>query len=113
MAQSLAHLALALVAGPLLLSVINRTKAFFAGRVGQPWLQPYNDLWKLLRKGAVYSETTTWVFRAGPLVGLAAVLTALLFVPFGGAGGLMPFQGDLVVFVYLLGVARVATVLAA
>ena len=27
---------------------------------------------KLLRKGAVYSRTTTWVFRAGPVVGLAS-----------------------------------------
>ena len=65
-------LLLALVFSPLLFGVINRTKAFFAGRRGQPLLQTYFDLWKLLRKGAVYSRTTTWVFRAGPMVGLAA-----------------------------------------
>ena len=49
--------------------MINRVKAVFAGRTGQPLLQPYYDLAKLLRKGAVYSRTTTWVFRAGPVVG--------------------------------------------
>jgi formate hydrogenlyase subunit 4 len=107
------HLVLALAGAPFLLSVINRTKALFAGRVGQPWLQPYYDLAKLLRKGAVYSRTTTWVFRAGPIVGLAGVVVALLLVPFGGAPAVVSFQGDLILFVYLLGTARIFTVLAA
>jgi formate hydrogenlyase subunit 4 len=107
------HLLLALALAPLLLSVIHRTKAVVAGRAGQPWLQPYHDLGKLLHKGAVYSTTTTWVFRAGPLVGLAATLAALGLLPFGGAAALLRFDGDLLVFVYLLGLARLATVLAA
>jgi len=101
------------ILAPLLLSVINRTKALFAGRCGPPILQPYFDLWKLLRKGAVYSRTTTWVFRAGPVVGLSAVVVAMLLIPFGGAPAPMSFSGDLVVFAYLLGVMRFFTVLAA
>jgi len=62
--------AMVLALPPLLLSVIAKTKAWFGGRVGPPWLQPYYDLHKLMRKGAVYSKTTTWVFRAGPIVNL-------------------------------------------
>jgi len=112
-ALSALHLLLALVLAPLLMSLINRTKALVAGRVGQPWLQPYWDLWKLLHKGAVYSRTTTWVFRAGPMVGLAAMLTALFLLPFGSARALLEFPGDLLLFVYLLGLARFVTVLAA
>ena len=54
---------LALLLSPLLLGVINRTKAVFAGRKGQPLFQAYFDLWKLLHKGAVYSRTTTLIFR--------------------------------------------------
>ena len=87
-AAALLHIFLALLLAPLLLGVINRTKALIAGRVGQPLLQPYYDLGKLLRKGAVYSRTTTWVFRAGPVVGLASALVALSLVPFGSAPGL-------------------------
>ena len=64
-ALSCLPLLLALVLSPLLPGVINRVKAIFAGRRGQPLLQTYFDLWKLLRKGAVYSRTTTWLFRAG------------------------------------------------
>ena len=113
MTESVLHLVLTLVGAPFLLSVINRTKALVAGRRGQPWLQPYYDLLRLLRKGAVYSHTTTWVFRAGPVIGLAAVLTAAALLPFGSARALLWFQGDFIVFVYLLGLARLVTVLAA
>lgn len=108
----LLHLILPLALAPLLLSVINRTKAMVAGRNGQVLLQPYYDLAKLLKKGAVYSRTTTWVFRAGPVVGLAAVLVATTLVPFGGASAPVAFAGDLIFFVYLLGVLRFFTVIA-
>ncbi len=106
------RLVAALVLSPLLLGVINRVKAMVAGRRGQPLLQPYHDLGKLLGKGAVYSRTTTWAFRAGPVAGVAALLAALPLVPLGGPG-LMGFGGDLVLLAYLLGMARLFTVLAA
>jgi formate hydrogenlyase subunit 4 len=109
----LLHMILPLAFAPLLLSVINRTKAMVGGRNGPVLLQPYYDLAKLLKKGAVYSRTTTWVFRAGPVVGLAAVLVATTLVPFGGASAPVAFSGDLIFFVYLLGVLRFFTVIAA
>jgi formate hydrogenlyase subunit 4 len=107
------HILFALVLAPLLLGVINRTKALFAGRNGQPLLQLYYDLAKLLRKGAVYSRTTSWVFRAGPIAGLAAVVAALAIVPFAGTGAPVSFAGDLVLFAYLFGLMRFFTVIAA
>jgi formate hydrogenlyase subunit 4 len=110
---SLLYLALFLALPPLLVGVVNRVKARFAGREGPPLWQLYADLARLARKGAVYSRTTTWIFRAGPVVGLAAVATAGLFMPFGGARALLPFAGDFVLLAYLLGLARFATVLAA
>lgn len=112
-ALSLIYFVISLVLAPLLLGVIAKTKAFFAGRAGPPLLQSYYDLIKLLHKGAVYSKTTTFVFRAGPLVGLAAIVMALGLMPCGGADGLLSFQGDLVVFAYLLGLMRFFTVIAA
>jgi len=109
----LIHLFVGLVFAPLLLGVINRTKAVFAGRRGQPLLQLYYDIWKLLRKGAVYSRTTTWIFRAGPIVGLAAILAAMALLPFGKTPALIAFPGDLILFAYLLGLIRFFTVIAA
>ncbi len=103
----------ALAFAPLLLGVINRTKALFAGRVGPPAFQAYYDLARLLQKGAVYSRTTSWVFRAGPVVGLAAVLVATALVPFGGFSAPLAFPGDLVLLAYVLGLMRFFTVVAA
>jgi len=113
MTISLVSFLLALILSPLLLGVINRTKAIFAGRRGQPLLQTYYDLLKLLGKGAVYSRTTTWVFRAGPIIGLAAAMGAAALMPLGGTMALAAFPGDLVLFAYFLGLMRFATVLAA
>jgi formate hydrogenlyase subunit 4 len=78
--SGLIQVALAMLLAPLLLSIIHRTKAVFAGRRGQPWLQPYWELGKLLRKSAVYSHTTTRVFVVGPIASCAAALLALLFL---------------------------------
>jgi len=97
----------------LLLGVIGKTKAAFAGRVGAPFLQPYHDLLKLLRKGSVFSTTTTWVFRAGPIVGLATALLASLLVPLGNHQAPFSFAGDLVFFAYLFGLGRFFTIAAA
>ena len=76
----------ALVLAPLLLGIVNRTKAFIAGRRGPPLLQQYWDIAKYLRRGAVYGEVTSALFRLGPVVGLASVVAALLVTPFGGVG---------------------------
>jgi formate hydrogenlyase subunit 4 len=107
------HVLSALALAPLLLGIINRVKARFAGRRGAPLLQTYYDLRKLLRKGAVYSRTTTWAFVAGPIVGVASAAAALTLVPLGSIPGLAAFSGDLLLFAYLLGLMRFFTVLAA
>ncbi|MCC7261516.1 MAG: NADH-quinone oxidoreductase subunit H [Candidatus Latescibacteria bacterium] len=107
------QLALLLVMPPLLLGVINKTKAWFGGRRGPPLLQLYYDLYRLMRKGLVLSRTTTWVFRLGPVVTLAAVALAGLLVPFGRAPAPISFTGDLILFAYLFGLARFLTTAAA
>ncbi|MHB8763418.1 MAG: respiratory chain complex I subunit 1 family protein [Deferrisomatales bacterium] len=109
----LAHVVLLLALPPLLLGVVTRTKSWVSGRTGPSVVQPYRDLARLLRKGATFSPTTTGVFRLGPAVGLAAVVGAGLLAPLSPAGAPVGFAGDLVVFAYLLGLARFLTVLAA
>ena len=111
--MSAAYYILSIVLAPLLPGVINRVKAKFAGRRGKPCLQLYFDLAKLLRKGAVYSTTSTAVFWIAPLVNLGAVLAALLFVPLGGQPALVRFTGDFFLAAYLLSMGRFATILGA
>jgi formate hydrogenlyase subunit 4 len=98
---------------PLLLGVIGKTKAVFAGRVGAPYLQPYYDILRLLRKGSVFSDVTTWVFRAGPIITLAAIIAAALLIPLGNHPSPVAFTGDMILFAYLFGLARFFTMAAA
>jgi formate hydrogenlyase subunit 4 len=105
--------ALSVLLAPLFLGVINRTKAVFAGRAGRPLLQTYIDLAKLARKGAVYSRTTTWVFRLAPITALAAGLVALLLLPLGGFPAPISFPGDFVLLILVLGTSRFLTVIGA
>lgn len=107
------HLALILTMPLLLLGVINKTKAAFAGRVGPPLLQPYYDVIKLMKKGSIFSRTTTWLFKAGPVVGLITALFAALLVPLGGHPAPISFEGDLILFAYLFGLGRFFTITAA
>ena len=109
----LLHLIILFVFPPLLLGTISKTKAFFAGRTGPPLLQPYYDLYKLMHKASVYSVTTNWIFRAAPMVSLAAILAAGILMPIASFKPPIQFQGDLILFVYLLALARFVIILAA
>jgi formate hydrogenlyase subunit 4 len=113
MIDILVHLALLLAMPPLLVGVINKTKALVAGRVGPPMLQPYYDINKLMRKGLVLSTTTTWVFVIAPVIGLVTVTLAGLLMPLGGFDAPIAFAGDLILFAYLLGLGRFFTATAA
>ncbi len=107
------HIVLMLLLAPLLPGVINRVKAVAAGRRGQPLLQLYFDLWKLSHKGAAISRTTGWIFIAAPSVGAAVAVAAALLMPCGAIPAVVAFPGDLILFVYLFGLARFFTILAA
>lgn len=98
---------------PMLLSIIAKTKAWFGGRTGPPWLQPYFDLHKLIQKDAVYSKTTTWLFRAGPIISLAALLTGSTLIPVLSNESMLGFSGDVILLAYLFALGRMFTVLAA
>jgi formate hydrogenlyase subunit 4 len=111
--NGLIHIFLALVMPPLLLGVIGKTKAAFAGRVGAPFLQPYYDILRLLRKGTVFSTTTSWVFRAGPIVALATAAVAALLIPFGAHPSPVSFDGDMILYAYLFALGRFFTMAAA
>lgn len=107
------YLITSLLFAPLFFGIVNRTKAIVGGRKGQPLLQSYYDIQKLLWKGAAISKTTTWIFVAGPIVTLCSAVVIAAMVPFGKAQALLAFPGDVVLFAYLFALARFFTVLAA
>lgn len=104
---------LVLLLAPAVAGVATRTKSALTGRQGAPTLQLYFDLWKLVRRGAVFSETTTWIFRFAPVAVVATALLAATVVPLDGRVSLIRFSGDAVAFAYVLGLGRFFLVLAA
>ncbi|MBU1170914.1 MAG: NADH-quinone oxidoreductase subunit H [Proteobacteria bacterium] len=104
---------LAMLSAPFFSAVILKVKAFFGGKKGPPLLINYYTLIKLFKKGAVYSTSTTLIFKLGPMVSLCAALTVLLFLPMGGYPSVLSFNGDVIFIFYLLGLGRFFTIAAA
>ncbi len=98
--------ALLLLTSLLFPGIIAKVKAMVSGRKGSGLLQPILDIVRLLRKGNVYSNTTSFIFQIGPLIYFATILFCVFFVPFGDVAGLISFQGDLILFIYLLGLGK-------
>ncbi len=107
------YLAIAMILAPLFPGFILKTKAFFGGRKGPPLLIKYYTLIKLLKKGSVYSQSTTLLFKLGPVVSLATAIMALLFLPMAGQPAILSFHGDIILVLYLLGLGRFFTITAA
>jgi len=100
------RLAFWLLLAPLLPGLINRVKAWVAGRRGPPVLQLYFDLARLWRKSVVFSELASPAFLLLPAVTWVTILAAALLVPLGPWGAFHGFKGDVLLMLYLLGLAR-------
>ncbi len=111
--ESIFSFCFAILIAPLLPAVIQKVKAYFAGKQGPPLLINYYTMIKLLKKGSVYSTSTTFVFRIGPVVGCATSLMMLLFFPLAGVAPVFSFHGDVLILFYLMGLGRFFTILAA
>lgn len=91
----------------LFIGIINKLKAVFVGKQGAPIFQPYYDFAKLIQKGEVISKTTSFIFKLAPSVNLACVILSALIVT------VLHFEGDFIVFMYILALGKFLTVIAA
>ncbi|HET7535948.1 MAG TPA: NADH-quinone oxidoreductase subunit H [Candidatus Didemnitutus sp.] len=107
------RLALWLLLAPMLPGIINKVKAWVAGRRGPPVLQLYYDLARLWQKGVVLSTLASPGFVAGPAVAWVALVGAAMLLPLGPAGVVFGFRGDVLLLIYLLALARFGTTWAA
>jgi formate hydrogenlyase subunit 4 len=107
------RLACWLLLAPLLPGIINKVKAWVAGRRGPPVLQLYYDLTRLWKKSVVMSALASPAFIMLPAVAWVAVIGAALLVPLGPAGASLSFRGDALLMLYLLALVRFCTAWAA
>lgn len=104
---------LAIVSSLLFPGIIAITKAKMSGRKSPSVFQPMFDIVRLLRKGSVYSSTTSVIFQVAPVIYFATIVVALLFIPFGQYKGLLSFEADFVFFAYLLAVGKFLMIISA
>lgn len=93
--------------------IIIRTKSIASGRKGPGLLQPVKDVRRLFRKGAIYSDTTSIIFRIAPVIYFSSVLMACLVIPFGSFKGVISFDGDFIFFAYILALGKFFSIIAA
>ena len=106
-------LILIIIASLFFTGIVIRVRSIFSGRKGPDISQPLKDIWRLLKKGVVYSETSSIIFRIAPSVYFSTVLTAILLLPFGDRPGLISFAGDFVFFAYVLALGKFFMIIAA
>ena len=110
---ALLQAAFMLAMAPLLKAVIKKMKARLQNRQGPPLLQSYYDLRKLLTKEVVRSETSTWIYVAGPRVYFAAAVAATSLVPVLYAAAPLESAGGILLRVGALALGRFALATAA
>ena len=81
---------------------IIRTKSILSGRKGPGIFQPMLDVIRLWKKGSVVSSSTSFIFQIAPSAYFASVLMAVLMVPHGNNPGFISFDGDFIMFAYVL-----------
>ena len=101
-----AQMALVLALSPLLTGLVRKVKARLVRRQGPPLIQPYRDLWRLMRKEVVLAENASWLFRAAPYLIFAGTWVAAALVPTFATGLMFSWSADLIAIVALLGAAR-------
>lgn len=93
--------------------IVVRTKSLASGRKGPGIMQPMKDIWRSLRKGAVYSNTTSVIFQIAPSIYFASILVAIMAVPLGSQKGLISFPCDFVFFAYVLALGKFFCIISA
>ena len=97
----------------LMLGVIKKTKAFWGGRYGASVFQPLYDFIKLMKKDFVISTTTSKVFRITPVIVIASVLFAALFVPLASSSAIVNIEAGFIVFAYILSFSKFFSLISA
>ena len=95
-------LLLAIVTAFFFPGIIVRVKSIVSGRKGPGILQPWKNIFLLLRKSSVFSTTTSYIFQLAPVIYLATLVCALILLPFPGISSGFSFSGDFVFLAYLL-----------
>lgn len=113
MMQGIISILIILLLAPMFAGLVNKLKAIFTGRIGAPIFQPYYDLKRLIRKETINANSSSFISAISPVINFVAVVIAAGMLPIGLARPLISFEGDIILFAYVLGLARFFQIIAA
>lgn len=90
----------------IFIGIINKVKAFWAGRKGASIFQPFYDFIRLIKKGIIVNNATSIIFQIAPAVTFASVLFVGLLVPIINFKSIISFEGNFILFAYILGLGK-------
>jgi formate hydrogenlyase subunit 4 len=111
--QGLISIIVILGVAPLFAGMVNKQKAILTGRVGAPILQPYYELQRLFKKETIIAASSSFISRVSPVINLVTLIIAAAMLPVGFWKPLISFNGDIILFAYILGLARFFQILSA
>ena len=90
----------------IMVGIINKTKAFWAGRKGASIFQPLYDFIRLIKKDFVISNTTSLVFKITPIIAITTAISAAMFVPLAFGHAIINIPAGFIIFAYTLGLGK-------
>jgi len=106
------QMSIVLFVAPLFMGIIRKIKARLLRHRGASVLQPYYDIFRLLRKDVLMAENASWIYRVAPYIVFAAIWVAAALVPTFATGLMFSWATDFLAIIALLGTARFALALA-
>lgn len=100
------QLLIILLMAPMVGGIIKKIKALSQKRKGAPVLQLYYDLYKLMQKESVVSETASWIYRVTPYIVFVTAAAGALLVPVTTKLSTTGISGDIILLFYLLAMGR-------
>lgn len=91
----------------LFIGIINKLKYKMVGKRGPSIYQAFYDVIKLARKGEVISDVSSIIFKIAPSINLGCIIIAGLLLT------IFHFNGDFIVFSYILALGKFFSVIAA
>jgi formate hydrogenlyase subunit 4 len=101
-----AQMLVVLLLAPLLTGLVRKAKARALSRQGPSLIQPYRDLFRLLRKDAVLATNASWLFRVIPYIVFASTWVAAALVPTFATGLIFSWSADMIAIIAFLATAR-------
>ncbi len=98
------------VLAPLFIGILKKMKAILRGYIGPSILQPYYDLNKLMKKGRVISNRSSFITNMGPIVILSTTITTVFFVPVFYTS-MEKTIGNIFILMFAFGIVKIFTVL--